>query len=297
MSIFSGKCDLCDHISGMGGWFDKDGNPVKFNDPNVRALYSDEWLDFLAFKKATGGVMHQHKKITLTPWNHEEIKKLCKNFDYQEHTRTVPDKRNKTGQREEKYLTYTYWGKKYTLKELNKKDIWITIDIHFDTLLDLIPYYPYIVSMCSHSSEKEVIYISDQSFVDEERDDHLKCGWYSDFWQYYKKELQDHYRDIVLEYFNPEGREVVEDVEFTLEEVKEGDTPRYIAWLHNPIDSNFYVEWRWEDNQMHTHWTSPKVIDYDQGIIEMSKQDYESFIGNKVMVKYVKQKDHKLNLG
>ena len=48
---------------------------------------------------------------------------------------------------------------------------------------------------------------------------------------------------------------------------------------------------------MHTHWTSPKVIDYDQGIIEMSKQDYESFIGNKVMVKYVKQKDHKLNLG
>lgn len=204
MSVYSGKCDLFDHISGKGGWFDKDGNPVKFSDPNVHVLYSDEWLDFLAFKKSTSGVMYQHRKITLTPWNHEEVKKLCKEFDYQEHTRTVPDKRAKNGQREEKYLTYTYYNKEYTLKELNNKGIWITIDIHFDTLLDLIPYYPYLVSVCYHSDGKEIIYISQQSFVDEELDDHLEHGWYSDFWQHYKKKLQDHYQEVVLEHYNPE---------------------------------------------------------------------------------------------
>lgn len=196
MSIYSGRCDLCDHISGMGGWFDKDGNPVDFNDPKVREFYSDEWLDFLAFKEQTGGVLHQHRKMKLTPWNHEEIKTLCPEFDYHEHTRIVESKK---GQREEKYLTYTYWGKEYTLKELNKKGVWITIDIHFDTLLDLIPYYPYIVSMACGG----IVYISQQSYVDEELEDHLEGGWYSDFWQHYKKELQKHCQEVVLKYYNP----------------------------------------------------------------------------------------------
>lgn len=278
MSVFSGKCDVFDHISGMGGWFDKDGKPVKFGDPNVHVLYSDEWLDFLAFKKATGGIMHQHKKITLTPWNHEDVKKLCKEFDYQEHTRIVPDKRQKSGQREEKYLTYTYWGKEYTLKELNKKGIWITIDIHFNTLLDLLPYYPYIVSMCSHSSEKEIIYISQQSFVDEELDDHLEYGWYSDFWQHYKKELQDHYREVVLEYYNPEGREILETLKFV-----KTDEGRYLATTAWPIDSNFEVKWQTNES----HWTSPKIV--DEHTIEMSKEDFEHYLGATQEVYYVKR--------
>lgn len=208
MSQFSGKCDLYDHISGCGGWFDRDGNPVKFGQEGVSCYYSDEMLDFLAFKKATNGVLHQHKKITLTNYNHEDVKKLCPQFDYVEHIKVVLDKRQKSGQREEKYLTYTYYGKEYTLKELNKKGIWITIDIKFNTLLDLIPYYPYIVS----ASCGGTVYISEQSYVDEERDDHLEHGWYSDFWQYYKKELQEHYKEVVLEYYNPTGRQVKEDL-------------------------------------------------------------------------------------
>lgn len=282
MSQFSGKCDLFDHISGMGGWFDKDGKPVNFGDPDVHVLYSDEWLDFLAFKKATGGVMHQHKKITLTPWNHEEVKKLCKEFDYQEHTRIVPDKRQKSGQREEKYLTYTYWDKEYTLKELNKKGIWITIDIRFNTLLDLIPYYPYLVSMCSHSKEKEIIYISQQSFVDEELDDHLEYGMYSDFWQYYKKKLQDHYREVVLEYYNPTGREINEKITFMKETVEDG-TEKYIGRTLYPIDENFDLMWPVGK----THWTSPKRIDEHR--IEMSKEDFEHYLGATQEVYYVKR--------
>ena len=202
MSVYSGKCDLFDLIAGKGGWFDKDGNPVKFGDPDVHVYYSDEWLDFLAFKKQTGGVLHQHRKMTLTPWNHEDVKKLCPHFDYQEHIRIVPDKRAKNGQREEKYLTYTYYDKEYTLKELNKKGIWVTIDIHFDTLLDLIPYYPYIVSTACAGT----VYISSQSYVDRNLEDQLETGWYSAFWQHYKKKLQDHYREVVLKYYNPQSK-------------------------------------------------------------------------------------------
>ncbi len=281
MSKFSGKCDLYDHIAGMGGWFDKDGNPVKFGDPNVHVYYSDEWLDFLAFKEQTGGVLHQHRKITLTPWNHEDVKKLCKEFDYQEHTRIVLDKRVKNGQREEKYLTYTYYNKEYTLKELNKKGIWITIDIHFDTLLDLIPYYPYIVSMACGGT----VYISQQSFVDEELEDHLDGGWYSDFWQHYKKELQEHYQEVVLEYYNPEGREVTETLKF----VKTKDS-RYLATTAWPIDSNFKA--KWQTNK--SHWTSPKIV--GENAIEMSKEDFEHYLGDTASVYYVKAKDKEHDL-
>lgn len=281
MSRFSGKCDLYDHIAGMGGWFAKDGNPVKFSDPDVHVYYSDEWLDFLAFKEQTGGVLHQHKKITLTPWNHEEVKKLCPEFDYQEHTRIVPDKRVKNGQREEKYLTYTYYNKEYTLKELNKRGIWITIDIHFDTLLDLIPYYPYIVSM----SCGNVVYISQQSFVDEELEDHLDGGWYSDFWQHYKKELQDHYREVVLEHYNPTGREVEEELTFS--EVN----GKYVATTSFPIDDGFKVSWLINK----AHWTGPKIV--GSNTIEMHKDDYKLYIGNKVKVSYVKVgEEHKIQV-
>ena len=55
MSIYSGKCDLADHISGLGGWFDKDCNPVSFGQEGVGVFYSDEMLDFEAFKEQTGG--------------------------------------------------------------------------------------------------------------------------------------------------------------------------------------------------------------------------------------------------
>lgn len=276
MSRFSGKCDLRNHISGYGGWFDRDGNPVKFGQEGVSCYYSDEMLDFLAFKKATNGVIHQHKKIKLTQWNHEDVKKLCPQFDYVEHIRVVPDKRQKSGQREEKYLTYKYWEKEYTLKELNKKGIWITIDIKFNTLLDLIPYYPYIVTV----SGGGIVYISEQSFVDEERDNHLEHGWYSDFWQHYKKQLQDHYREIVLTYFNPAGRENVEEVTFD----SEG-----LGKVSKPIDENFYLEWRWSDGLKHNHWTSPKIIDAEKGIISISQEDLTRYIGNKALVYYVEK--------
>ena len=63
MSMFSGRCDLADHIMGLGGWYDKNGNKVAFGQEGVGAYYSDELKDFEAFKAATDGVMYQHVKI------------------------------------------------------------------------------------------------------------------------------------------------------------------------------------------------------------------------------------------
>ena len=62
MSMFSGKCDFADHIAGLGGWYDKDGNPVKFGQEGVGAYYSDELQDFKEFKRKTGNCRHRRKR-------------------------------------------------------------------------------------------------------------------------------------------------------------------------------------------------------------------------------------------
>ena len=286
MSRYSGKCDLFDFMSGSGGWFDASGNVVSIDDPNVHVLYSDEMKDFIAFKKRTHGVLHQHKKVKVTEWNQEEIAKNCKYFEVIKHTKIVEDKRCKNSQREVVTYTYKYFDKEYTLKELNKHGVYITIDIHFDTLLDLIPYYPYIVS----ASSGENVYISNESYVLEERDEHLEYGHFSDWWEYYTKLLQNHYREIVLRYFDPSGYEHWDEVTFELKDDK------YIGRVAYPIDYNFDVEWAWDDGKVHNHWTSPKVIDYDNGIIEMSKQDFESYLGPKMKVYYVTTRGEEIDL-
>lgn len=215
MSRFSGKFDLSDYLSGLGGWFDKDGNPVKFC--GASRYYSDEMLDFIEFKRQTGGVIHQHKKVTVSEWNQEDVKNHCPGFNFTKHIRKIPDNRCRDKFREETYYTYTYYGKEYeSLKELNKKNVYITIDIHFDTLLDLIPYYPYIVSACSHNSDsnpESCVFISEKPYPIEQRDERLKTGGLIDnSFQHYQRELTKHFRDVVLEYYNPAGREQIESL-------------------------------------------------------------------------------------
>ena len=215
MSRYSGCCDLYDHISGLGGWFDKDGKPVKFG--KASRYYSDEMLDFIEFKRQTGGVIHQHKKVKVSKWNQEDVKNHCPGFNFTKHTRKISDKRCRSGFREETYYTYTYYGKEYgSLDELNKKGVYVTIDIHFNTLLDLIPYYPYIVSACSHNSDsspESYVFISEKPYPIEQRDERLKTGGLIDYsFQRYQRDLNEHFRDIVLEYYNPTGRKQTESL-------------------------------------------------------------------------------------
>ena len=286
MSKMSGKCDLYDHIGGMGGWYDRDGNPVKFGDENVHVYYSDEMQDFIEFKRRTGGVMYQHMRIEVTELNQKLVSKKCKQFKVIEHVERVKDKRLKSGEKEKTTYTYEYFGKEYkTLKELNKKHVYITKEIHFDTLLDIIPYYPYIVSTSFSDKDKAIVYLSNKSFVDEEEELALKHGWERSSTDFYRKELQDHYREVVLRYYNPAGREQTELVSFN----EEG-----IGYVSNPIDTNFYVQWKFDKPT--SFWTSPEVLDADKGMIKISKNDLSSF-GNKLNVYYVKQAEKKIYLG
>ena len=138
-----------------------------------------------------------------------------------------------------------------------------------------------------HDGRKHVpVYISDESYVDEELNSNLKYGYYSDFWQYYKQQLQDHYREIVLRYFNPTGRENIEEVIFD----SDG-----IGHVSKAIDENFYIEWRWKDKNHLSYWTNPKVIDASAGVIKIHKNDLERF-GNKMLVYYVEATDYQLYL-
>lgn len=293
MSMFSGKCDLFDHIMGRGGWFNEEGKPVKVGDPDTHVLYSDEMLDFIAFKKETGGVIHQHKKVKVDLWNQNELLQKIPHFSIVYHDKKVKDKRCKDGFREEPYYTYIYYNKEYTLKELNKRGVWVEVDIHFDTILDLIPYYPYLVTFATHNDGKAYVVISNESYVTEKRDDDIKNGYFSNFWEHYTKALQDHYRDIVLRYFDPKGYEQYEE-EFFHEEIRPEDSEaKYVCTTLYPIDTNFPVEWIIE-KQDKSHWTSPKVI--DDHTVEMSKEDYEHYIGHICKIKYVKQREHKICL-
>jgi len=211
MSKFSGKCDLCDHIAGLGGWYDRDGNPVKFGQEGVGCYYSDELQDFNEFKRKTGGVMYQQHNIKeITEYNQEFVAEHCNNFEIVKHEDIIPDKRRKDGTRTVVSYTYKYWGKEYTAKQLKQKGgVYITTEIHFDELLDIIKYYPYLVSMSASNKDKSTIIITNESFVDEEFKKHLKYGYMSNMKNYYEKELAQHCLDVVKNYYLTDEKKII----------------------------------------------------------------------------------------
>lgn len=269
MGRLSGKCDLYDHLSFEKMVPDKDN-------PNI--MRSDIMECFNIFKERTGGVIYQHKHLKVTPFNQDMISEMCPQFKVIKHQTTKVDKRTKSGTKDEVYYTYMYYDKEYTLKEINKREVYIKVPIYFDTLLELLPYLSYVVA-CSMCDDKgETIIIDNENFVDKECNYMLKRGINSiGRATHYRKELANLYREVVLAYFNPTGKEHVEMVDFD---------ENFKGKVSKPIDENFKVEWRWKDNKPLSHWTSPKVVDAKNGIIEIDKQDY-SLLGNQMLVYYV----------
>jgi len=285
MSRFSGKCDLYDHIM-MYKHRTAEGSDKKEDLEKARVLYSDEMECFKIFMERTGGILYQHKRLKVDEFNQSFIEKKCPNFKVISNTEQVLDKRSKTGYKWKTTQTYEYYGREYTLKEINKRGVFITTEIHIKTLLDLIPYYPYIVSMCASNKDKETIYISNQSYAESEYEEHLQHGWESNMIYYYREELQDHYREVVLRYYNPGNREQIELLHF--------DENRR-AHTRFKIDPNFKVNWYWYSTEERLpHWTSPKVI--DDNTIEISENDYNGSLGHSGKISYVKYEDYPLYL-
>ena len=284
MSRFSGKCDLADHIlMEKLRTIEGSDNPDELAKSYV--LYSDPMECFKIFKKKTGGVIYQHKRVNkVYEWNQDFIAEHCPQFEIIKHKTETPDKRAKSGMRVETTYTYKYWDKEYTAKELSKKGVYITIKIHFNTLLDLIPYFPYTISVCCCDGSKETVYISDNSFVEEHADDAVQHGYEYDTY-YYRHELAEFYRECVLKYYNPAGKENIEEVEFD---------ENGIGKVSKHIDTEFDIKWYWYDGEVKSHWTSPEVVDAEKGIIKMSHEDLTNYLGNKMLVYYVEYKEPEL---
>lgn len=276
---FSGKADLYDTIM-MQHPRCKNGSDKKEDLDKSRGYYSDELECFNEFKEKTGGVIYQHQEIKVTEQNQDLVAKLNNSFEVIE----LPLEEN---QRKHRYI-YKYFGKEYkSLKELNKKGIFITKEIHFNTILDLIPYYPYIVTMSNSLNEKMTVFISQESFVDSEERKMLNVGYESTMPSYYRKQLQKHYIDIVQRYYTPKQENIMFEL-IKFDEKRVGKT-------QYPIDDRFEVKWCVKDKSI-PYWTDPKVIDYKEGLIEISEQDYSGSIGKECYVKYCKYEKPRLYL-
>ena len=259
MSKFSGRCDLADHIM-MEKMYDKGTCKV-----------SDELECFELFKERTGGVIYQHKLIEVNRFNEDLIKDYCEDNKFKV---LEPGK------------LYEYWDEQYTLKQLNKKGVYITVPIYFNTLLDIIPYYPYVINMCFSSDGKERVYIANKSDIESEQMSALFAGYTPGMTDYYRKHLQEHYLEVCKQYFLYKLPE--REREIGLQSIIFKDD-RYLIDTGKKIDYMHDLEYVFADGKKHSHWTSPKI--YEENYIEISKQDIEllkDFIkSDTVKVKYV----------
>jgi len=192
MSQFSGKSDLADTI------FMQKMYPMYPDNPNS-PLTSDEMECFNIFKEKTGGRIHQHFKLELNEHNIDfEIESV--NNPNLLSAVTVYETNSKDSK---KSTVYKYWGKEFrSLKELNKKGYYATKTIYFDTLLDLIPYYPYTVSFLSGGEDgKLFVVISGQSYVDVQEEEARKYGYDNQMVAHYRKSLQEHYIEVVNKHY------------------------------------------------------------------------------------------------
>ncbi len=271
MSHFSGKCDLYDHV--FGGAFDWD----------------DYFNAFDAFKKKTGGKLYQERKVIVSKDNQDAVCRMNHELSY---SNTAVMKTDKKGNTKEVIETrYMYWGTIYpNLRELNKHGVYIKVEIPFSTVMDLIPYYPYVVAARYWSNDKEMCIIAQQSQPDREIRDALESGWLSegriDFQMRYKRELQKHYIevcDVLCD--GVAGRTRVDWLAGNLcDQTEYPEYPNgYVAFLTHEPDINHELEFVWTDGKTHSHWTSPKILDSEKFAanlhpILIDKKDVEQYL-------------------
>lgn len=279
MSI-CGKYDLYDHICMEKMYHQDSDNP---NSP----LVSDIMECFDIFKERTGGILYQHYKVEVNIFNQHLIEEKCKGFKVIAHKEIKEDKRYKNTTREVVSYSYEYYGKEYkTLKELNKKGVYINREIKFDNIVELIPYFPYIIAACSYSNGKEYVHISSESYIDKCYKEDIKYDHAGDYWNhYYRKTLADITKDIILKYFSDYKERTIKE---ELEVIKKND--KYVVLTSRDIDYNFEAKVD-EDNKdtIFCYSLTPKYI--DNRTLDVSGTYFDINKRDKIVVKYVYKGD------
>lgn len=271
MSYLSGKCDLLDYIA-----------------------HGNDLLEcFEEFKKKTNGVIYQHHCFkSVSKLNHNLIAKLNPNFVIVEHTSKVEDKRTKNGFKTNTYYTYKYFDKEYTSKEISKKGVYAEVPIKFNTILDLLPYLPYIVSASYCNENCYHIIISNDSYVETHFKEGLDCGVNFDVIQevhyMYRKDLSKMYINIIKNYYLHDLEKRTRELSLSKDIVRYDDVNDYYYVLTNEsVDYMWDIQYKFDDNSTnYVYYESPILSDDLFGggrkIVILNKHDVEHYLKDDI---------------
>lgn len=272
MSKFSGRHDLYDHMM-LTKMYERNGR-----------YESDEFECFSIFKQRTGGKIYQVRRVRISPLNRDLVMELCPEFSYRTVTNTKKDRRFKLGRRSISHDVYTYNGKDCTLDDLNREGVLVEIPICFDTIFDLIPYYPYPVTCAVSDGEHSKVYIPAHSLVDEQYDLGLITGAVKTPIHYHQR-LQAHYQEVCEHYyfFNIAERTHVEPITV--------DASTGIGMTRSPIDPLHPIKYVWDEtHEPVPHWGDPEFVEGNCYKIDLRNLDGEMLYRIKhdeVRIQYV----------
>ena len=159
---------------------------------------------FEIFKEETEGKLYQNITVELNPWNlDKEIKYINRPEFLSKEVEViqVPDKRCKSGFKTKEKVFVKYLGKLIPLE--NKPKVCVHKVIYFEDMIDLVPYYPYIVSSYARY-EKDgklvcSVTISQNSYLDYSYLEKREVGGDISYLEHYKKNLKEELINTVLE--------------------------------------------------------------------------------------------------
>lgn len=188
MSFVSGKYDIYDLIY----------SHCRYND------WEDKKKAFEIFKEETGGKLYQNITVELNSWNlDKEIEYINRPEFLSKEVEViqVPDKRCKSGFKTKEKVFVKYLGELIPLE--NKPKICVHKIIYFEDMIDLVPYYPYIVSSYGRCEKDGKficnVNISKESYLESRYLDTRKLGGDVSYLEHYRKKLKEELINTVLE--------------------------------------------------------------------------------------------------
>ena len=159
---------------------------------------------FEIFKEETGGKLYQNLTVELNAWNLDKEIEYINRPEYlskEVEVIQVPDKRCKSGFKTKEKVFVKYLGKLIPLEK--KPKVCVHKVIYFEDMIDLVPYYPYIVSSYGrYVKDGEIVCsvtISKESYLESSYLDTRKLGGDISYLEHYRKRLKEELINTVLE--------------------------------------------------------------------------------------------------